>query len=95
MNWKLFFLSYILIILECNSQGEVLSKSFWSDVGCRTGNILRNCWKSASNNTKPSLAVISCLQRQSLLILQKTMDEDIISLGEGIKLVKWENSTKR
>ncbi|XP_044762187.1 uncharacterized protein LOC123319338 [Coccinella septempunctata] len=69
--------------------------SIWYDVGEVTGLLLKTCLDTAAT-PKTGLEFLdafqNCLRRKSLLVLNRSLRADVISIGKGIQLVKYRDA---
>lgn len=69
--------------------------SIWYDVGEVAGMLLKTCLDTAAT-PKNGMEFIdifqNCLRRKGLLVLNRSLKADVISIGNGIQLVKYKDA---
>lgn len=88
-----------LLIVNCDkfiSRGNT-TENIWRRAGRLTGLLLRNCMQVSFEGPQEQFLLIlqRCLERRSLVALDRCLKADVIKLASGIELVRYKNDTNQ
>ncbi|XP_045483759.1 uncharacterized protein LOC123689020 isoform X2 [Harmonia axyridis] len=92
--WILLVLTFAWMTSAASTTNQTYienENSLWYEIGEVTGMLLKTCLDvAATTKTRIEFSDVfqNCLRRKSLLVLNRSLRADVISVGNGIQLVK-------
>lgn len=82
-----------LTLLTCHKHAVTANETvnIWRTAGQLTGLIFNKCLQLNSNLPQEQFLLIlqECLKRRSLLVLDRSLESDVIKIANGIELVRY------